>query len=88
MKKVQRELDLRLKSQPDAKSAMIGALIVYCVLLRDEVREMVLFAGQPGQNQLGRVNNVFVLASMIQPLLKEADAHQIGELEDALRRLH
>jgi len=93
MKQVQQALDLRLKSHPDAKNAMIGALIVYCVLLRNEVRAMVRLAHQPharqeSNSQLDHMNNMFRLASMLQPLLKQADALQIERLKDALRRIH
>ncbi len=90
MKEVQRELDLHLRSHPDRERAMVGAMIVYCVLLREEVRQMVHLDHQhPDMHLLrGHVNNVFRLQAMIQPLLKEANAHQIEELEEALRRIH
>jgi hypothetical protein len=93
MKKVQRELDLSLKSHPDAKNAMVAVLIVFCVLLRNEARAMVHLAhASHGHRQsdlmAGHLNNVFRLASMLQPLLKTANAHQTKTLQEALRRIH
>lgn len=93
MKQVQQALDLRLKSHPDAKTAMIGLLITFSVLLRHELREMArlghhLHTRQEVDSLLGHVNNVYRFASLVQPLLKGSYSLETETLVEALRRTH
>jgi hypothetical protein len=93
MKEVQRELDFSLKSNPQAKAAMIGLLVTYCVLLRHELREMAHLGHQPHTRQelLNHVNNVIRFSSLVQPLFKGSYSLQTEEIEtiiEAMRRTH
>jgi hypothetical protein len=90
-KQVQQDLDLRLKSHPDAKNAMIGMLVGFCVLLRHEVREIGRLGHQPHTRQeldwmLHHMNNAMRLASLIQPLLKGSYCPETEVIMEALRR--
>jgi hypothetical protein len=93
MKEVQQDLDLRLKSHPDAKAAMIASLVAYCLLLRHELREMArldhqLHTRRDLNSLLGHVNNAARFSSMVQPLLKGSYTVRMEALVEALRRTH
>lgn len=96
MKQIQRELEIRLKSHPDAKAATIGLLVLFCVLLRHEVHEMAhsghqLHTRQQIDSFLGHMSHVHQYAALLQPLLK--GSYSLGSLETealmrALRQTH